>query len=512
MKNDLFKKVIESNKKFWFKENISDNSSGYLLYETFYSEPAMIYGISKTALSIAKSRKIKPLCIESLRSNEENNALVHSMNNNVVGNKNDFLKVCINNSLSILKYIMPIKNKQDLLNLKIEQYEIGKYIYDSILITFKIPEIDTMTFKIRRRILLEICYFYFFKNLIIKYDIKMIVLGDNVYRYGLLFELAKYNNIECVTPINLNAFSMRKYEKFDEFIIHDRKPEQKVLNKLDSNKVDKYIDEYFHNRFSANIEQHDVLKAFSSSKKIYSKNIIVNEYKLKKDLPIIVVMSHIFCDAPHAYPNGLYDGYKEWLIHTVISLKKNKKVNFLVKEHPSADLYNEKGVINKILKKLDCEHLLLKDDVHSLTILNEFDVVITCGGTIGQEFVYKGKPVVLGAKTPYSEFGFTIEPKTKGEYEKLLSCGVENIPLLSSEQRENANKVIYHDFVLLNSYSDDLEIGGQRFYMGRNFDYDEFYENILQYNSIPLKDQKVYKLLEKFINSDNKHLLRDLDE
>ena len=233
---------------------------------------------------------------------------------------------------------------------------------------------------------------------------------------------------------------------------------------------------------------------------------------MNPSLPIIIIMNHIFSDAPHAYPDGLYDDYKEWLISTVKALQKNKKINFLIKEHPSADLYSEKGVINSILKELKCENYLLKDDVHSLTVLNEFDVVITCGGTIGQEFIYKGKPVVLGAKPPYSGFGFTTEPKTKDEYEKLLSCGAENIPLLSSEQRENANKVIYHDFVLLNNYSDDLEIGGQRFYMGREFDNDTFYENILKYNTIPLEDQKIYRLLEKFIGSDNKHLLRDLDE
>ena len=512
MKSSIFNKMIESNKKFWSKVNKKNDSNGYLLYETFYTEPAMIYGISKTALSIAKSKNLKPLCIESLRISEENKTLVYSMNNTVVGNKNDFLKACLKKSFSILRYILIIDSKQDLLNLKIEQYEIGKYIYDSILITFKIPEINEITSSIRKRILLEICYFYFFKDLINKYDIKIIVLGDNVYRYGLLFELAKYNNIECITPINLNAFSMRKYQSSNEFNIHDRKPESKTLQALNNNKVKTYIDDYFSKRFSANLEQHDVLKAFSSAKKIYTKNEIIEQYNLKKELPIVIVMNHIFCDAPHAYPDGLYDDYKEWLVNTIINLKKNKNINFLIKEHPSADLYNELGVINKILQDLDCESLLLKDDVHSLTVLNEFDVVITCGGTIGQEFIYKGKPVVLGAKPPYSGFDFTTEPKIKEEYESLMREGIEKLPLLNDEQKEMVNKVIYHDFVLLDNYSDDLEIGGQRFYMGRDFDYDKFYEQILIYNNIPLEEQKVYKLLNKFIKSANKHLLRDLNE
>jgi hypothetical protein len=512
MKSDIFNKVTESNKKFWNKINRKDYSNGYLLYETFYIEPAMIYGISKTALCIAKSKNLKPLCIESLRSNIENNTLVHSMNDTVVGNKYNFLKACIKNSFFILKYLLSIQNKRDILNLKIDQYKIGKYIYDAMLITFKIPEINNITLQIRKRILLEICYFYFFKDLIEKYDIKMMVLGDNVYRYGLLFELAKYNDIECITPVDLNAFSVRKYESENEFNIHDRKPEINILEKINSNTVKNYIDEYFSKRFSANLEQHDALKAFSSSKKIYTKEEIVKKYNLKEGLPIVIVMNHIFCDAPHAYPDGLYDDYKEWLIATIQNLKKNKKINFLIKEHPSADLYNELGVINKILKELKCEHLLLKDNVHSLTVLNEFDVVVTCGGTIGQEFVYKGKPVVLGAKPAYSGFGFTTEPNTQEEYENLMCSGIENLSLLTSEQKEIVNKVIYHDFVLLDNYSDDLEIGGQRFYMGREFDYDKFYEEILKYNNTPLEKQKIYKILDIFIKSDNKHLLSDIDE
>jgi len=182
-----------------------------------------------------------------------------------------------------------------------------------------------------------------------------------------------------------------------------------------------------------------------------------------------------------------------------------------VKEHPSADIYNEKGIINKLLKKLDCEQCLLSDDVHSLTILNELDVVVTCGGTIGLEFVYKGKPVVLGARPPYSRFGFTTEPDGVFEYENLLATGVEHLPLLSSAQREMCNRVIYHDFVLLNNYEDDLELGGQRVYLGRKFSYDNFYKTVISYNSVVLKEQKVYGMLEDFFNSDDKLLLRGSD-
>lgn len=512
MKNDLFYEMIESNKKFWSKENKKDDSNGYLLYEMFYAEPAMIYGIAKTALTIAKNKGLKPICITGLRGDKKRFELINSMNDTIKGNPFSFFISSAKNSLSMCKYFFSIKNKQDLLKLKINQYEIGPYIYDAILRALNLSEVNIITFSIKKIIILELCYFYLFKGLLKRYNIKTIVIGDTAYRSGLLFELAKHNNIECITPINLNAFSMRKYSEYNEFNIHNRKPYLNILNKLNKNEINKYIDEYFEKRFSANLEQHDVLKAFSNKKKIYTKSEIVKQYNLNENLPIVIVMNHIFCDAPHAYPDGLYDDYKDWLVNTIINLKKNKNINFLIKEHPSADLYDELDVINDILRGLDCEHLLLKDDVHSLTVLNEFDVVITCGGTIGQEFVYKGKPVVLAAKPPYSGFGFTTEPKSKEEYENLMQSGVEKLPLLNQEQKEAVNKVIYHDFVLLDNYSDDLELGGQRFYMGRDFDYDKFYEQIIEYNDISLEKQKVYKILKRFIESENKHLLKDINE
>lgn len=85
MKNDLFKQAIESNKKFWSKVNKKDDTNGYLLYEMFYSEPAMIYGISKTALSIAKIKGLKPVCITGLRRNEKSIDLINSMIDTIVG-------------------------------------------------------------------------------------------------------------------------------------------------------------------------------------------------------------------------------------------------------------------------------------------------------------------------------------------------------------------------------------------------------------------------------------------
>ncbi|MDN3608480.1 hypothetical protein ACODM8_05535 [Vibrio ostreicida] len=508
MMSSLFQEMIDSNKIFWLDVNKKNDNDGYLLYEMFHSDPRLIYGISKVALSIAKSKGLKPICIDGLRGRKERFLLTKSMNDCSIGNFSNFLLSSVSSCPAIFRMLFSIHNKAQLLAIEIDGYHIGPYIYDAALRKLNLSEISNITSAVKKVILLELCYFYFFKKPIENLEIKTIVLGDNVYRCGLLFELAKKNNIECITPVHLNGFSMCRHVTESDFEHHDRKPDVRVLEQLDTNQINKYLESYFSKRFSASLEQHDVMKAFSDEKTIFNRSEIIESYNLKDNLPIVIVMSHIFCDAPHAYPGMLYNDYRDWLVNTVKALKLNPNVNFLVKEHPSADLFNERGIINEVLRDLGCESSLLQDNVHNLTILNEFDIVVTCGGTIGQEFSYKGKPVVLAAKPPYSGFGFTTEPHDRSSYEALMCSGIENLRRLDDQQRLMVNKVIYHDFVMLDSYSDELEIGGQRFYMGREFDDESFYGRVLTYNEVPLEEQFMYKKISSFINSNEKHLLR----
>ncbi len=509
MSKKNFNDFILSNTMFWKSVNKKSDENGYLLYDAFYNESMRIYGITKTALVLANIKGLKPLGLEPLKPNEENYQLIHSMNKNMIGNKNVFLFSSVIQIFPILKVFLSVKTKKDLINLKIDNYEIGKYLYDHILISFKIPTIEYFSFAIRKRLLMEICYFFYFKKVISEYNIKMIVIGDNVYRYGLLFELAKQNNIECVAPISLNTYSTTLFKEPIDFTNHYRRPEQATLNVLENNIVDKYVDDYFEKRFSANLDRHDVKNAFSKDKPILSKDEVVEQYNLNPNLPIVIVMAHVFCDAPHGNPGLLFDDYYDWIVNTITSLNKNKQVNFLVKEHPSAELYNEKGRVSKILSSLQLNHLLIDEKMHNMTILNDFDVVVTCGGTIGLEFCYKSKPVVLGSKPPYSGFGFTHEPTTKEDYNSLMVSGIESLPKLDETQRDNVKKFIYHDFVLMDNYHENLELGGQQFYFGKEIDYDMFYDEVIKYNDNKLEDQNIYQLLNNFVKSGSKKLIKN---
>jgi len=302
---------------------------------------------------------------------------------------------------------------------------------------------------------------------------------------------------------------MRFYVNQCDYKLHDRSPDGNILDAIDVNYANKRLDDYFKQRFFASIEQHDVKTAFSVNKATYTREDLIREYGLNKRFPIVVVMAHIFTDAPHAYPDTLYDDYYEWIKKTIINIKMNSNVNFIVKEHPSSSLYNEFGILKDLLVKLEVDQYLLDDSVNTLSIINECDAVITCGGTIGLEFLYKGKQVVLAAKPPYSGFGLTTEFDVRDEYEYFLRTDMFSAFVLTKEKNILARKIVYYDFILLDNYKNNIEIGGQRYFLGRKFDYDKFYRSIIEYNEMPLYQQNIYRVLKKYVESGQGHMINE---
>lgn len=504
--------MLKSNRLFYGAlKKSNDKNAGTLLFDVFFEEKALIYGVSKVSLAIAKIKGLNPLGIIPQNTSKDSSALIDSMCFSTSGGRASLLGTFLLNLISIVRVFAKVRDRESFLNLTYDNCVLGTYIYDAILRAYSIPTINKITYKIRFRLLVEIIYFFHFKNLIKVKEVKFIVCSDNVYRYGLLFELAKANSIPCVSAVNLNDFSMTYYRNSADFDVHCRRALLADIEGIDSLKAEEELKKYFGKRYSANIEQHDVIAAYSSSKRVLTKKELCSEYHLNQNLPVVILMAHIFCDAPHGYPNALYDDYYDWVVNSIRCLSKNEKVNFLVKEHPSAALYGEEGILLGILNDFGLGERLLKDDIHNTTVLNQADVVVTCGGTIGQEFSYMKKSVVLAAKPPYSGFGFTYDGVSVKEYESYLLDGIQDSQTLSDEQFSSVNKVLYYDFILQCNYRKELELGGQRYYLGRDFDYELFYKEIIGENLIAFEEQAVYEVINDFISNSNRHVLNKIE-
>lgn len=497
----LFDKVIASNKLFFKKAFPENVKKDILLYEAFYKEEQLIYGVSKVALSISSIKNLTPVCMLPIKSPKKTLKFIKSINPNFINTRKYLLFSFIKHFWSCLNYFFFINNKRDLIDLSINGVKIGRYIYDALLRRYTLPEITQLDFKIRRMLLLEILHFYYFDKITENKKIKMVVLGDNVYRYGLMYELCKRKNIPCIAAISLNGFTISRSTKPQDFESSCRKIPHTLVEQIMNNPdIERKVADYFQKRMSGNIEQHDVISAYKG-KLFTNKENFISKYKLDPSLPIVTVMAHIFCDAPHADPGILYDDYRDWLVNTVQCLKDNPNVNILVKEHPSAHLYNEEGVLLKLLTEISAEQFIVDKNESTRSILENSDVIVTCGGTIGAEFSSLGKQVVLASNPPYSNLGFTVEPKSRVEYEHLLKTDVQNHKALSIENRRKAMATAYIYFELYDNYNQDIEIGSEKILLGRQYDNAALYNRIIETNKIELSKQKVYQLVSQFLDS-----------
>ena len=504
----MLKKVIISNKKYWSDSNKNPKENGLILFDSMYSNPLLAYGVIKISLIIAEINNLKPIGLRAIRVNKNTEKMVKSMCELRTGSGLHILSSFIENSFNIVKNAIYFNSKKDLIDMTVDGVSIGKYIYDSILIAYKLPEIKYISFKMRLRAMLELTYFYYFRSLISKNKIQFIVLADNTYRHGILFELAKIYSIKCICPISLTNFSMRKYYQINDFNLHYRTPETLKFKGLSRSLIEKNLDEYLEDRYQANpsLACRNSANAYSQDKLYHDRDSLISLFNLDPCKKIVVVMAHIFCDAPHAYPSTLYLDYYDWLDETVRCLKQNNNINLLVKEHPSSMLYSESGIVEEVLYKHKSCNSILPTNLNTQTVLDAADIVVTCGGTIGLEFSIMGKPVVLAAAPPYSNLGFTHDFKSKSDYELMLH-NIHKIKKLNKKQLETAKMAGYYEFIMMNNYDKRLELGGQRFIPGGEVNFNKMMNEILSENNVKLQDQYIYKTLKDFIESSSKRVL-----
>lgn len=229
--------------------------------------------------------------------------------------------------------------------------------------------------------------------------------------------------------------------------------------------VKKYIEMRFEGKGN-----FDVVNAFLN-KKIITRNEFMKKAGLDTNKKNIVIMLHVFSDEPHGSEFLLFQDYYVWYRETMKIIKDIKNVNWIIKAHPSRKRYGEDEEAYNVFLNYKQKNIVWFPDEYSTESLAEIaDAIITVQGTAGTEFSCLGKPIILCGRAFYSGLGFTIEPKTEGEYQKIL-MNLNNIQPLTEEERDRACKLLYSclrleykpyddfDEILVESYKQGIKLG-----------------------------------------------------
>jgi len=482
MNSDIFRKFIDSNKSFFLKKREGrDNRRGKILVDLQITDVFIASSIMQMSLAVSDVLDRDIIVISAMRAKGDLIELIKSYNPmKVISAKFLIASGFLFNIAKIIKLAMNINTGDDLVSLKIQDMPIGMHIYDLILRRMGLSSIDKLSLQQRVYLVVELSFFYSILGYINRHNISYAILPDNVYRQGLIFEIVKKKVIPSISAIDINGMSMHKYTSAEDYIQHCRTPDMDIVVKI-MNTPGLYSDanKYLLYRTSGQEQQHDIVRAYSKEKMEIHRTDLINTYNLHPDKKIVLVMAHVFSDAPHAYPGMLFKDYEDWLIKTCIRLSQNQNVNFLVKEHPSASLYKEDGLVDIILGKHGFKNKVIAKNINTKSLFGAIDVIVTCGGTAGMEFPCFGIPVLVAAKPPYASFTFISRPDTESEYYEEIDK-IHLYERLSDKDIKLARVVLYTIQNLMKVKKNQIGLGSQEFFMGCEFDMNLFLKEMIQ--------------------------------
>ena len=208
-----------------------------------------------------------------------------------------------------------------------------------------------------------------------------------------------------------------------------------------------------------------------------------NKYIYNKKEPLyldgvsIILYLHSFTDAQYLYS---YDGYHDlmdWTYKTISRLNSNKQVSkVIVKPHPNIDPNYHPGdlVANNFLKSriVNFDKVQWSDVHFDVNHIKTSGLVvgITHHGSIAEELIFKGIPVVASTNSPWGDeykFGYWWnDPKT---YENLISSNLIAELKVTKNQTEELyryamdrylSKKLINKFDIHSSWQDMLKVFG----------------------------------------------------
>ena len=146
-------------------------------------------------------------------------------------------------------------------------------------------------------------------------------------------------------------------------------------------------------------------------------------------------------DANHA-GRFIFRDYFDQFKETIKILKNDKNTLWLVKPHPSRHYYNEQGIVEREIKKLNSQNIVLcPENITPKSVIIASDLFVTGRGTIGLEAACFGKKPILAGETFYSHLGFTKNAKNLHHYKNLLNSKKQL--LLTNKEIKIAQKAFY---------------------------------------------------------------------
>lgn len=350
-----------------------------------------------------------------------------------------------------------IRSPEALLGFTVDGIRFGDVIYDTVL-----GSGQATIRRIDGKVLWSLAQFFFHRAVIADLTRRFEIAAFVGHAVGIpSLTYARYllqKGVEFFNRTGSHQVQIRKWQTPADIGVYPLKPDPRYFELMVNGSwkpVEEIADRYLRDRFEQKVGGMAEDLAFNRGKRLFtSREAFCREYGLDPTKRLAFVMLHEFTDFPHsqfARPMIFRDFYA-WFERTLALAHDIQDVNWVFKEHPAAKFYPTRDVdIAKIFAALNARHIrFLPSEANfngrSLQFLA--DAIVTCLGTAGLEYACCGVPCVLASESPYSGYGFTVEPETAGAYEEALRR-IAGLERLQPDQVRAAKAVIAFQHVML---------------------------------------------------------------
>ena len=308
-----------------------------------------------------------------------------------------------------------LKNKYDVLNIKIHGDIIGNEIYEAYLRRYSSPtiEIDKIEFKL----FLKQCLneYFFWDNYFTTHNVKAIILSHGIYEYGITRIIANRYKIPVYLPTVRSFFCLKSqseiglplFDKYHTLFNSLTFKEQKIGINWAKKRLDL--------RFSGAVGVDMTYSTLSAFKKGHLNTRVLRENNRIK----ILIATHCFFDNPNAYGRNLFPDFYEWICY-LGNLSSETNYDWYLKTHPDI-LPGNQEVINELLSQYKNIIQIPSDTSHLQLIDEGTNFILTVYGSVGHEYPLFGKTVInAGVKNPHIAYSFNIHANSISEYRKIL--------------------------------------------------------------------------------------------
>jgi len=355
--------------------------------------------------------------------------------------------------ISIYKFIYICITK-DILSFFYDGVKYGDVVYDAYLFRNQVATVRRINLKILLIIYSCIKRHIQIRNILKSSNYSGVLVSHQVGYSGIMLRTALRYGYKGYLRAGHHQSSFQCIKNLEDIYTHEYRPSPKDIDNIIA-KLENRFDEFYQfifNRHVSGLGNKDALCAFSKDNKYYKSRYSFNQnYNLNQKKKNVFVMLHAFTDFPHSgFTWMLFKDYYDWFMKTLKFAKKNKRVNWVFKQHPSIKYYPTKDVsFNEIFSNCpeNVVYIGSEDRIDTRSLTCCADLIVTCLGSAGFELpAMAGIPSVTAGDNLYTGLGFALEPKTKKEYFEILD-NAHNIKYLTPEQQKRAKATcmyIYH--------------------------------------------------------------------